>query len=372
MRNQFLINAICAAAIFAAMPALAKDLAYATFTSPNASNNTKGVEPFMKAVTERTNGELTFSFYPGGQIFDARATLTGIGDQLADAGFLVPQFFPKELSNIGVMSDLLMMNEHEVPSAGAFMETMLFECPACDVETKANGIRMLASLAAAPYNIMCRDPIESVADLAGLKFRSTGDALGRVTVAWGGVPVSMSSGEIYEGLQRGQLDCAVAPRAWLISFGLADVVKFIYDIPIGAAVGPGLFTINDEIWEGLPRDHKIAILTELPGLLAGAIMDGYGGDTADAITLAGEKDIAIVQAPAELVALMDTVRLGEAAQVAKKARSRGVENPEALIAAYTKNLAFWEDATKDIRTDRKAYEALLWERIYSRLVADLK
>jgi len=372
MKKLFITSALCAAGVLASLPAVAKELTYATYTSPKSSNNTKGVEPFIEAVEERTGGDLTFKFYPGGQIFDARATLTGIGDELSDAGFLVPQYFPKELSNIGVMPDLLMMNKHEVPAAGAFIETMMFDCPGCAAEMKANGIRMLASHAAAPYNIMCRDEIGSVADLAGLKFRSAGDALGRATKSWGGVPVSMSSGEIYEGLQRGQLDCAVAPKAWLIIYGLADVVKFVYDLPIGAGVGMGIFTINDDVWEDLSRDHKEAILTELPGLLAGTIVDGYGTDTAASIELAKEKGITLASAPAELVAILDETRKGEAAAVAEKAKSRGVENPEALIEAYTRNYKIWEEATKDILTDHDAYEKLLWDRIYSRLVADLK
>lgn len=372
MKKLLITSAVCAIGMLATVPAMAKELTYATYTSPKSSNNTKGVEPFMEAVKARTNGDLTFKFYPGGQIFDARGTLTGIGDELSDSGFLVPQYFPKELSNIGVMPDLLMMNKHEVSAAGAFLESLHFGCPGCAEEMKANNIKMLASHAAAPYNIMCTKEITSIEDLKGLKFRSAGDALGRATKSWGGVPVSMSSGEIYEGLQRGQLDCAVAPKAWLIIYGLADVVKFIYDLPIGAGVGMGLFTINDDVWEGLERDHKEAILRELPGLLAGAIVDGYGADTANAGKVAMEKGITIAQPPAELVALLDETRKGEAAAVAEKARSRGVENPEELIATYTKNLAIWEEATKDILTDRDAYADLLWERIYGRLVADLE
>ncbi|MBC7178918.1 MAG: TRAP transporter substrate-binding protein DctP [Roseovarius sp.] len=298
--------------------------------------------------------------------------MSGIGDGLSDTGFLVPQYFPTEMPRITMLTDLLMLNEHEVPAAGAFLETMLLDCgEPCMEEMERNNINILATHAASPYNILCRDEIGSVEDLKGLKFRSAGDAMSRAVQAWGGIPVNFSSGEVYEGLQRGQIDCAVAPKSWLLLYGLVDVVKFIYDLPIGAGVGMGIFTINNDTWEDLPRDQKEIILRELPQLVANVVIDGYGGEDAKADEAASVKGINIANPPADLVALIDNLRGTEPVAVAAKARERGVENPEELIEAYTQNLAEWGEATKDMHKDSEGFAKLLWDRVYSRLVEAL-
>ncbi|QIK42204.1 C4-dicarboxylate TRAP transporter substrate-binding protein [Pontivivens nitratireducens] len=372
MKSNMNSVAIGAVLMLAATGSSARDLSYATYTPPTSSNNVLGMEPFIERVEERTNGDLTFTMYTGGQIFDARGTLSGIGDGLSETGFLVPQYFPQEMPIITMLTDLLMLNEHQVPAAGAFIETMLVDCGApCMDEMERNGINILASHAASPYNILCRREIASMEDLEGLKFRSAGDAMSRAVQSWGGIPVNFSSGEIYEGLQRGQIDCAVAPKSWLLLYGLGDVVQFIYDLPIGAGVGMGTFTINHDTWEDLPRDQKEIILTELPLLLANVVIDGYGGEDVQAVAMAQDKDITLAEAPADLVALIDGLRTSEPADVAEKARTRGVENPEELIDAYIQNLAEWDEMTKDMREDTDAYAKLLWERVYSQLVEDL-
>jgi TRAP-type C4-dicarboxylate transport system, periplasmic component len=111
-----------------------------------------------------------------------------------------------------------------------------------------------------PSHLMCTRQVGSSADLAGLRIRSFGAYLPVALEALGAVPVSMSTADMYEGLQRGTVDCVSVSYATAAAFRLQEVARFWTDINLGASSGPVFYTTWDNYRNGGWSDEFRAIV----------------------------------------------------------------------------------------------------------------
>ena len=77
-------------------------------------------------------------------------------------------------------------------------------------------------------------PVAEPGDLRGLRIRTAGHVEGEMVKSLGGAPVSMSSAELYEALERGTIDGMVSYLGTIVSRGLEDVVKYATRAHFGA------------------------------------------------------------------------------------------------------------------------------------------
>ncbi|RQP04113.1 MAG: hypothetical protein D1H97_19735 [Paracoccus sp. BP8] len=87
-------------------------------------------------------------------------------------------------------------------------------------------------------------------DVAGLKLRANGAAIGNLVREAGAVPISMSSGEVYDAMSRGTVDGTLLPYYSLPIYGLEDVVAHAYEGPeLGG--GPVVYAMTTKAWDAL-------------------------------------------------------------------------------------------------------------------------
>ena len=91
--------ALVAAATMPALvtPAWAEDYDFSSWSGLKSTNHTLGLQPYFDELREKSNGEINWILYPGGQLMGARETLGGVRDGVADAGFIAANFHPSEL-----------------------------------------------------------------------------------------------------------------------------------------------------------------------------------------------------------------------------------------------------------------------------------
>lgn len=104
-----------------------------------------------------------------------------------------------------------------------------------------------------------RQPIESLEDLKGLKFRTPGFG-GEVMRQLGVSVVNLPGGEIYTSLQSGAIDAAEWVGPWNdLAFGLHQITKHYY-YPGYHEPGPALACgINRSVWDGLSAQDQALI-----------------------------------------------------------------------------------------------------------------
>src|SRR5215475_11578423 len=126
-------------------------------------------------------------------------------------------------------------------------------------EYPPNGIRLLFAVSLPQYRIFTvKQPVKDVADVTGLKLRSTGGAQDLTLRAIGAVPVRMAAPDAYESLSRGTMDGLLFPMESVVAYGLDKLVKHATE---GVSFGSFIvaYSINQSVWDKLPDDVKKAM-----------------------------------------------------------------------------------------------------------------
>jgi len=357
---------LSAACLTGAAPAGATSLKYNNFMPPK-SLEAVYVDRFFKELKEKTDGAVTAQVLQGGQLLGGNATLAGIGKGVVDAGFIVPTLNPSELPNASMLPELLPFATNFWAATGASNESLFFTCPDCAADYEKQNTEWLGGYSASPWYLMCRDPLNSLADMQGRRVRVTGAFATRMIAALGGVAGNLPPGEIGPALQRRQIDCATGNLAWLTTLGLLETVTTVVDYPLGSYHGLGLFVFNRDSLKKLPADQKAAVMDLIPTYLA-AITQGYADQEAEALAAAKQKGITFWKPSDDFVSAYETYRKAEVDAVAQDMKARGVENPKPEIEAHLAALDKWNKLAEQNKVhDAASLEPLLRSEIYDKL-----
>ncbi len=214
------------------------------------------LKPWMDDVTKRSNGAVTFSYYPNQQIGKAADMLRLTQSGVVDIGYIAPSYASDKMP----LSEVAQLPEaFSTSCAGtlAYWKTARQGLLA-QQEYAPNKIRLLMEVVLPPYQVFTvKQKVESLDDIQGLKLRTTGGAQDLTMRAIGAVPVRMSAPDAYESLSRGTLDGLLFPQESVASYGLDKLVKHA---TVGVSFGSFIvaYSISQAAWERLPADVKKA------------------------------------------------------------------------------------------------------------------
>lgn len=343
-----------------------KPLSYSSYLPPTHASNRYALEPLFDTVAKETNGSLRFQLHAGGVMVGGKGTISAIRDSLVDGGFIVSLYHQNEIPLNTVLSDLAFLVEDPLVAMGAVNETVLLDCKDCLKEYDKYNVNYLGAYATTPYVMMCKQPVQTLADLKGLKMRAPGAVYGRWATRLGGVPVNISNAESYEALERGQLDCVMGSLGWLQTLSLWDLTKNIIDLPMGAYLGGALLSFNKDSWAKIKKSDRNVLVKHVPAALA-RLAVGYVNDDIAVEKQSKEKGVQIRKPDAALIQQLTEYREEEIQTAIETAKKRGVKNPEPTVKAFLKNLDKWKAIVAKIGHDETKYEQALRDEIYSKV-----
>lgn len=363
--KPLMLAAAALAATVAAHPAAAKSLVYNTYIPSGHTINTAGMLPFFDKVKEQTGGSIEFDFYAGGALASGKTTLNAIRTGALDAGGLVDLYTPADLPISTMLSDLFLFGEDARVMAAAMNETVLLDCEGCRQDYVEDKVLPLGFISTPTYLLQCKEPVTTIEQVPGHKIRATG-AMGVLAATMGGTAVNITSSEIYEAMQRGQVDCFMGPGAWLKNYALWEVTTHTTDLPMGTYHGSLPLNINTETWADLSADEKKAIIDNVPHAVR-AIMEAYLGDEEAAKAESQKHGVNWLEPDESLRKALADARANEAERVAALATDRGVQNAGEMIAIFLDNVEKWTGIVADIGDDYDAYEAALKREIFDKV-----
>ncbi|OWU84145.1 hypothetical protein ATO6_13870 [Oceanicola sp. 22II-s10i] len=361
--------ALCATAALALTAGLAqaepRELTYGAYTSPTHTTNVYGIRPSQERITKDTNGEITFENFAGGAMGGPKDLLSNVGSGILDAASVVDIYVKSSLPTAAMVSSMLAIGHNPKVMAAATNEFQLLHCPQCIEERTENNVIGLSWSATGAYHVICKEPIKTLADLQGKKIRAT-SGVGIAMLNIGAAPVSITTAEMYEAMQRGQIDCAVGAAAWLDTYNLKDYAKGIWSNPVGSYFGTMNWAINLDVWNELTEEQRGAFKMEMAQNVAD-IMWAYVDDNDKALEwlannggVVEESDQAFKDAwAAEEAKAYETALAG--------AQKDGIENAEALLNTYKELVAKWTAKMEEIGNDKDAYRQALQDEIFSKI-----
>ncbi len=214
--------------------------------------------PFIDEITRRTNGQVKFEYFPAQQLGKAADLLNLTQSGVADIGYV----------GVSYVSDKMPLSAvAQLP--GSFTTACegslsYWELARGDTMTRhefsANKVRLLFAVVLEPYQFYSRDrEIRSIADVKGLKLRSTGGAMDIFARKIGAVPVRMAAPDVRESLSRGTLDGLIFPNESVLSYDLQKLVRFgTKGGNFGSFVGT--YVIGESGWKKIPKDVQQMML----------------------------------------------------------------------------------------------------------------
>lgn len=344
----------------------AREFIYGSWVSPKHGVNKAGLVPMFKAVEEETHGAVKWKLLAGGQVVSARSTLAGIRDRIVDAGLVIQVFTRKDLKINNVIFDLQAFGDDPVAVAGAATEATMLNCPGCMKEYKKSNTVFLGALGITPFYLACKEKLTTVADFKGKKIRAVG-AGKRWVHGLGAVPVAMPPTEGVTAMQRGAIDCLLAPIAWLRSFGFIDVVKHFVEFNTGFPRSMCIFCMNRSSWDSLTDGEKRIMWKHMPGVSARATVIGYIEEDKAVKKLGLARGIQFHKAGDDFKKRKAAHMESELKAIPKSMKKLGVRNPEALIKKFLEIYPKWQKISAEANNDVHKYEAALQSQIYSKI-----
>lgn len=368
MRNTFYAAFGAALSLSLATGAAAADevnLVYGSFLPEGHLIHKAGLEPFFERVAADSGNTVKFELVPGGVMGGPREALQIVRDGVVDGSLIVDVYLKSDFPVASMLGGLLAVPDDPLVFISAANEFLLLKCPECKAELEKHGLVAFAHYGTSPYYFMCRDQVSDLSDLEGKKIRSA-SRLGALASHMGGTSVSVSVSEMYEALQRGQADCALAAASWLKDYNLKDVIGSLVDKPFGSYFTPMLFNLSASKWEALSAEQKAAVIKNLPSLLATTTFE-YLAQSDAAIADGREGGMSVNPATDEFVARLEEFQKGERSYAISAGLEAGVENAEKIVTEFFDTVEKWRGIVAETQSNREAYEQALWSEIFSKL-----
>ena len=241
-----------ALALGAALPAVAGEkwdmpMAYSAtnFHSENGAT-------FAQCVTEGTGGDIEITTHPGGSLFAGadikRAIQTGqvpIGERLLSGhqneaavfGFDSVPFLAPSFDDAGKLWE----------AAKGTIENVLDE----------QNLVLLYSVPWPPQGLYFKKDVNSVADMAGVKFRSYNNTTARLAELTGMLPVTIEAAEVSQAFATGVAESMISSGATGYDQKVWESLTNFYTVD--AWLPRNYIMVNKETWAGVSDDNKAVI-----------------------------------------------------------------------------------------------------------------
>lgn len=142
------------------------------------------------------------------------------------------------------------------------------------------GIELLTIYVYPAQVVFCKNPLATMADLAGRRTRVSSATGADFVEAFGGIPVLTGFSEIMPNMATGNIECAITGTMSGNTIGLHEVTTHLHTMTV--TWGLSIFAANSAAWKGMPPELKALLQTELPKLEA-AIWSESDRETAEGI-----------------------------------------------------------------------------------------
>ncbi len=217
-----------------------------------------GGKVFAEAVETKTAGKVSFEIYPAQQLGKAPELLKLVGLRTADMGIIAPTYVPDKLPLSGISELPMLANssceatyrQAAISQEGGMLDT---------AEYAPNDIYVLFVATLPQYGIVTTSAeVVAPEDVDGLKIRATGAGMSKSIRALGGVPIQLTSMDMYDSATRGTIDGSLISYNGIFPYDLQNVFKHSLE-GVGMGAPTVMYTINRDLWNSFSEDIQGAM-----------------------------------------------------------------------------------------------------------------
>ena len=319
------ITAFAAALAFAvALPAAAQTKWDMPTAYPASNFHTENIQQFANDVDKATGGKLKITVHANGSLFKAPEIKRAVQGGQAQAGEILLANFQNEWQLFGADGLPFLADSYD-ESAKLYK----VQKPFLEKKLAEQGMALLYAVPWPPQGIYVKKPINSAADLKGVKWRAYSPATARIAELVGAQPVTVQAAELSQAMATGVVESYMSSGSTGFDTKTYEHIKYWYDtqawLPKNAVI------VNKAAFDALDAPTKQAVMKAA----ADAEVRGIAGSkktNTDSLDKLKANGMNIVAPSAQLKADMKKVGDVMLKEWLEKAGPEG----KALIDAYTK------------------------------------
>ncbi len=301
-------------------------LTMSSWVGPNHPLTRDVLGGWAAAVEKATNGRVKMQMLAKHPVAP-QGTFDGVRDGVMDVSYVTASYTPAR-------HPLPLLAELPGSGGTAEINSVAFSRIHWKHLHKAGeykGVKLLGVFTHGPGQMfLVKKPVNSVADIAGMKIRSGGGISEASAKALGASPLVKPAPESYEILASGVADGTFFPTESIRSFNLDKVVKHATIFPGGFYSSAFGFFMNEEKWNKLSKQDQDAINSvsgEALARLAGKAWDAADKGGMEALKAAG---VNIQQASPAFIAEVRTRTEPLANSWVQAANDKGLDGAKVL------------------------------------------
>jgi len=201
-------------------------------------------------ITKRTSGRINITLYPGGSLVTGDQAFRAISTGTIELAQAPSTFFESTVTEVQMLGLSGVYPEDKKPDVAQAL------LPVLDRALAPHHAKFLFTTWEGPYFIQSSKPLNSLADIKGLKLRDTGLWSGKVLSALGASPVTIPLSDTPSALQRGTIDGAVWADTVVYSLKAYEFAKYAINTHGNCLMS--CYIINLDVWNKIsPEDQKI-------------------------------------------------------------------------------------------------------------------
>ena len=223
------------------------------FAGPSTSTNlTGGLQPWANDVMKASEGTLEIKFFVGSVLSPIPQVYDRLVNNVFEVGYSTQASTRGIFPGSGVV-DLPFLANDIRKTAVAFWH-MYERGPLAAEYAKIHPVAL--------YNypgsgLQTKKPIHNLEDLKGVKIGTQGVVNSKIMQALGGTPITLTTTQNYESLQRGMVDGVQMGWTGFVQFKLQEVTSYHLGVSFGTPAG---FTaVSKEAYGKLPAKAKAAV-----------------------------------------------------------------------------------------------------------------
>jgi TRAP-type C4-dicarboxylate transport system substrate-binding protein len=210
---------------------------------------------WAEEITRRSNGKVKVTVFWNEALGKSTELVDLLGSGAVDIAATALAYTPSKLPLSGATNALPLVIP-DIRDTVRITHGLIQNVPEVKQELQRNNIWPLYFHSLANYHLICNKPVRKLEDFKGLKIRSFGAFQPKIWEALGAVGVVVLQAEVYEGLQRGRVDCVFNSYSTMLTGKLYEVGKYLIDVDFGPlATWPMM--VNYRTWhEKWPENVK--------------------------------------------------------------------------------------------------------------------
>jgi TRAP-type C4-dicarboxylate transport system substrate-binding protein len=253
MLRRLFTAALATSAMAISLPAAAQTKWDLPAAYPATNFHSVNLAQFAADVDRLSGGKLKITVHANASLFKAPEIKRAVQGGQAQIGEILLVNFQNEWQPFGADGLPFLADSYDES-----MKLYRAQKPLLDKKLAEQGMMLLYSVAWPPQGIYSKKPINSAADLKGIKWRAYSPSTARIAELVGAQPVTVQAAEFSQALATGVVESTMTSGATGVDSKLFEHLKFYYDVQ--AWLPKNAVIVNKRAFDALDKATQDAVL----------------------------------------------------------------------------------------------------------------